>query len=481
MDLKSGYVGLSAACAPVPVASGSSSDSKHEPAGAPATCARCSRSTTSRTSPPSTCRGGPMARFAGSTSSSPRGRTPGSSSSAQASTAWLARRATQVHSVEHDEGFAEVVRRLVAAHPAVQLHVVPAPRVARGTAAVPSRRRGYADCDFADYVATVERVGGAFDPSWSTAGRGSSACAARCPSSRRAGCWCSTTRTGGATGPRSHCRVSRLRCWQGRRRACPTRTPRRCCARPGRRRRARRHRRDRPRRRRRVPRARGTALLRLGFVLAAIGLAIAAVVRDRAGFADAVGRVGLLRSSVALLAVIAGLLASAQVWRAAMASFGARLTTADAGRMFFLTQVGKYLPGSVWPLLAQMELARRRGMPRALAGVAGVLFLAVHGAHRAGRAVAVVGARRSRPLPVAARGRARPRRTPGACGSDARGRARPPGPRRPPLPRPLSARDVVVPVAWMTCVWAAYSAAAGVVAAPLRAPEVSVGPACSSP
>lgn len=47
-------------------------------------------------------------------------------------------------------------------------------------------------------------------------------------------------------------------------------------------------------------------------------------------------------------------------------------------RVFFLSQIGKYLPGSVWTFLAQMELGRDLGVPRRRSAVAGVLFVGMH-------------------------------------------------------------------------------------------------------
>ncbi|OLR95567.1 class I SAM-dependent methyltransferase [Actinokineospora bangkokensis] len=81
---------------------------------------------------------------------------------AGASTVWLARRAAEVHSVEHDAGFAEVVRGLVAEHDNVTLHVVPAAAAGPGTT-VRSGRAGHEDLDFEEYVGAIDRVGGEFD------------------------------------------------------------------------------------------------------------------------------------------------------------------------------------------------------------------------------------------------------------------------------------------------------------------------------
>jgi len=80
---------------------------------------------------------------------------------AGASTLWLGRRAGEVHSVEHDAGFAGFLQPLIEPLPHVQLRLVQVPRsTAPG---VPSQRRGHAGLDFADYVAAIDDVAGEFD------------------------------------------------------------------------------------------------------------------------------------------------------------------------------------------------------------------------------------------------------------------------------------------------------------------------------
>jgi hypothetical protein len=80
---------------------------------------------------------------------------------AGASTLWLARRADEVHTVEHHAGFAARIRTEFARHPNISLHHVAATASARP--AVPSGKPGHQDLDFAEYVATIDRVGGTFD------------------------------------------------------------------------------------------------------------------------------------------------------------------------------------------------------------------------------------------------------------------------------------------------------------------------------
>jgi hypothetical protein len=78
-----------------------------------------------------------------------------------ASTLWLARRADEVHSVEHHAGFAEHIRPALEKRPNIDFHIVES--VQSSSPAVPSAKEGNARRDFSDYVATIDKVGGTFD------------------------------------------------------------------------------------------------------------------------------------------------------------------------------------------------------------------------------------------------------------------------------------------------------------------------------
>lgn len=78
-----------------------------------------------------------------------------------ASTFWLARRADEVHSVEHHRGFGEMMAGEVAGLSAVTLRIVePVPSQAP---VIGSRKEGHAGLDFSDYVASIDDVPGEFD------------------------------------------------------------------------------------------------------------------------------------------------------------------------------------------------------------------------------------------------------------------------------------------------------------------------------
>jgi glycosyltransferase 2 family protein len=123
--------------------------------------------------------------------------------------------------------------------------------------------------------------------------------------------------------------------------------------------------------------ARARQILPYAFMAVAVALLVAAVVREWEGFSAAVG--SMRPSTVAASAAIGALaLASSMAsWRDAMAAPSARLPVGPAAHTYFVSQLGKYIPGSVWPVLAQMELMRTYGVSRAQSAVGSLLGMIV--------------------------------------------------------------------------------------------------------
>lgn len=85
-----------------------------------------------------------------------------------------------------------------------------------------------------------------------------------------------------------------------------------------------------------------------------------------------------LGAALALILLVLGLLATGVVWRRLMAAAGADLPLRDGLAMFFVGQLGKYIPGSVWSIGAQAQLAGRKDVPPRTTVAAGLLFLGYH-------------------------------------------------------------------------------------------------------
>ena len=121
----------------------------------------------------------------------------------------------------------------------------------------------------------------------------------------------------------------------------------------------------------------GSTAVRVGFVLVAVGLGGYAVAGEwsqvRSGFADLGPAVVAGAFGVVLLCLLASML----VWRSLLTAAGSRVPFAPAARIFFVGQVGKYLPGAVWPVLAQMELGQAQRVPRRRSATVAVITILV--------------------------------------------------------------------------------------------------------
>jgi len=117
--------------------------------------------------------------------------------------------------------------------------------------------------------------------------------------------------------------------------------------------------------------------VRVALLLLAVALGVGAAVRFGGDLRDSVADLHPAVLAGAFVAVLAGLFGNMLSWRALLAGLGSPLPLPASLRVFFLGQLGKYLPGSVWPLLAQMELAREHGVPRSRGGTVGLITVAI--------------------------------------------------------------------------------------------------------
>lgn len=107
----------------------------------------------------------------------------------------------------------------------------------------------------------------------------------------------------------------------------------------------------------------------VGVVLAAVALAFVGQ-RLTDGWSeveDALGdaRVGWIVAAVGLAA--AGMTAIAVPWRRALVLLGGTLAMGQTIARYYVGELGKYLPGGLWPVVGRGELARRAGVARAAA------------------------------------------------------------------------------------------------------------------
>lgn len=91
--------------------------------------------------------------------------------------------------------------------------------------------------------------------------------------------------------------------------------------------------------------------------------------------ASAARRLSLGRVALSGAVAIVGSMCIERSWLALLRGFGVSVVNRDAAAVFYVSQLGKYVPGSVWPVLAQVELGARWGAPRRVMLGASVLLL----------------------------------------------------------------------------------------------------------
>ncbi|MEV4710338.1 lysylphosphatidylglycerol synthase domain-containing protein [Micromonospora sp. NPDC049374] len=109
------------------------------------------------------------------------------------------------------------------------------------------------------------------------------------------------------------------------------------------------------------------------------GVVLAALVWQlwvrRDELAVALDRISPGRLVLAALIVTVGLLPGLEGWRQLMAGLGVALSRTEAGRLYFLSSLAKYLPGGAWPIVAQAGLGLSPTL--AASGFVGVALLSV--------------------------------------------------------------------------------------------------------
>src|SRR5207248_6228057 len=68
--------------------------------------------------------------------------------------------------------------------------------------------------------------------------------------------------------------------------------------------------------------------------------------------------------TVSFVCVFIGIWLGPLVWQIMLSDLGAPVKVRDAAKIYLVGQLGKYIPGSVWAFLVQMELARTVGVHR---------------------------------------------------------------------------------------------------------------------
>lgn len=134
----------------------------------------------------------------------------------------------------------------------------------------------------------------------------------------------------------------------------------------------------------------GRVAVAVVFAVAVLGFGTLFVVDRRHELADVLAALAWPAVLAALLLAVAAQLAALASYRAITADLGSPLPPRPAGKVYFVSQLGKYLPGSVWGMVALVSLAAQERVPRRTSVAAGVINLVVSVATAAGLAAVLL-------------------------------------------------------------------------------------------
>lgn len=113
------------------------------------------------------------------------------------------------------------------------------------------------------------------------------------------------------------------------------------------------------------------------FIALASAAAVYAVSKRRQELALVLDHLGPVAVMASVLLGMLGTGASFLLWRQLLHGLGADPPRSESFHVFFVSQLGKYLPGSVWPVVAQMEFGKKTGVGRRTMLAANALTLAL--------------------------------------------------------------------------------------------------------
>jgi glycosyltransferase 2 family protein len=112
-------------------------------------------------------------------------------------------------------------------------------------------------------------------------------------------------------------------------------------------------------------------------LVAFVGFAGWALLHNWSDIAAALRQLSPWAVAMAFVPAFMASVVSVFVWRELLAEMGERLSLTTAAPIFYLSQLGKYLPGSAWSILMQIELSRAHNVPKRTNVTVGVLVIAV--------------------------------------------------------------------------------------------------------
>jgi len=124
-----------------------------------------------------------------------------------------------------------------------------------------------------------------------------------------------------------------------------------------------------------VTRSRALAVARVVVAVAVVAALVWGVARNWSEIGHDLQRVSVGALLLSVLPAAVGTWLTMLGWRVLLADLGSSLHVAPAAGVWFVGQLGKYLPGSVWTVLVQADMASHLHVPRRRTGVAGLVTI----------------------------------------------------------------------------------------------------------
>ncbi|MBT2503076.1 YbhN family protein [Curtobacterium sp. ISL-83] len=121
----------------------------------------------------------------------------------------------------------------------------------------------------------------------------------------------------------------------------------------------------------------GLNAVKIAFMVAVVAAGALYVVGKWGEVSEAVRSMNPVWLVLAFLAVVVALVLSMLSWIVVWPAFGIRLPLLRGARVFFVSQLGKYLPGSVWPIAAQAQMAGEVGLAKSSSIVLSLIAMLV--------------------------------------------------------------------------------------------------------
>jgi len=119
-------------------------------------------------------------------------------------------------------------------------------------------------------------------------------------------------------------------------------------------------------------------LVGVAFVVTALTFVMVRLAGDWDAARDAARSLSPASLLGSFAAALLGLGLTALAWRRILAGLGHVIPVVPAAGVFFVSQLGKYVPGSIWPYLAQARLGRAQDVPGTRSAQAGLTFVLLH-------------------------------------------------------------------------------------------------------